>query len=312
MVRRLVNTLQWNKFGLILNPEDFPRDLALTHASFPTIASPLNSSEVIILFNVRDKLNESHIVSCNFDFEKMSLTHLNLESKLGPGKLGAFDDSGVSLGSVVNSDRETLLFYTGWNLTKKVIVNNSIGVAKFDQSKSVFSRLFDGPIMTRNAFEPYSCASPFVLWNSRTSKYYMWYASMDYWSGNLTNSKHFYDLKIAFSSDGINWERPANSVVSYASEDEYAFGRPFVRMIKNGYEMYFSVRGSSYQIERAISSDGINWVRLGPISLAGNSLGWDSNMQTYPVIATYKGIDYMFYNGNDYGKTGIGLAIRAK
>ncbi len=301
----------WNKFGLILNPEEFPRDLSFTHGSFPTVMPSLNSEEVIILFNVRDKFNESHVVSCGFNFEKMALTKLNLEPIIGPGKLGSFDDSGVSLGSVVEFKNEIMLFYTGWNLTRKVIVNNSIGVARFDESKSIFTRLFDGPIMTRNALEPYSCASPFVLWDSRVSKFFMWYASMDYWIGDIARSKHFYDLKIAFSTNGIDWERPAKSVITYESENEYAFGRPFVRLINSGYEMFFSVRGANYHIERAISKDGINWKRLGPILLEGECNSWDSNMQTYPTIVKYKGIDYMFYNGNDYGKTGIGLAIHA-
>ena len=32
-------------------------------------------------------------------------------------------------------------------------------------------------------------------------------------------------------------------------------------------------------------------------------------MMEYPYVIDHKGTRYMFYNGNDYGKTGIGLAI---
>ena len=37
--------------------------------------------------------------------------------------------------------------------------------------------------------------------------------------------------------------------------------------------------------------------------------GWDSEMICYPFVFDHKGERYMLYNGNDYGKTGFGLAI---
>jgi len=40
--------------------------------------------------------------------------------------------------------------------------------------------------------------------------------------------------------------------------------------------------------------------------------GWDSEMIEYPFVFDHKGERYMLYNGNGYGKTGIGLAVLAK
>ena len=37
--------------------------------------------------------------------------------------------------------------------------------------------------------------------------------------------------------------------------------------------------------------------------------GWDSEMIEYPAVFDHKGSRYMLYNGNDYGRTGFGLAI---
>ena len=309
MARRLLVISLWNKIGLVINPNEFPRELGWTHASFPTILPTSRDDEIIIYFNVRDKFNQSYIVNSIFNLEKMNLTLMSLNSVFGPGKLGAFDDSGVNLGSICNIDGKNLLFYTGWNLTRKVIVNNSIGLAYLSESTGVFERFFDGPIMTRNQYEPYSCASPFVIWDPNQSKFLMWYASMDRWIGDEFNSRHFYDLKLAYSSDGLAWTRPAISAITYGSEEEYAFGRPFIRIIPDGFEMFFSVRGNSYQIERAISSDGKKWERMGRINWKGKNKNWDGDMKTYPTIFKYKGVDIMFYNGNGYGKTGIGIAI---
>lgn len=32
-------------------------------------------------------------------------------------------------------------------------------------------------------------------------------------------------------------------------------------------------------------------------------------MIEYPAVITYQGKQYMFYNGNNYGASGIGLAV---
>ena len=40
--------------------------------------------------------------------------------------------------------------------------------------------------------------------------------------------------------------------------------------------------------------------------------GWDYEMICYPFVWEHKGEKYMLYNGNSYGKTGVGLAILAK
>jgi hypothetical protein len=37
--------------------------------------------------------------------------------------------------------------------------------------------------------------------------------------------------------------------------------------------------------------------------------GWDSEMIEYPFVFDHAGSRYMLYNGNGYGKTGIGLAV---
>ena len=37
--------------------------------------------------------------------------------------------------------------------------------------------------------------------------------------------------------------------------------------------------------------------------------GWDSEMICYPYIFEHRGLLYMLYNGNGYGKTGFGLAV---
>jgi hypothetical protein len=76
--------------------------------------------------------------------------------------------------------------------------------------------------------------------------------------------------------------------------------------------MWYSCRGSSYRIGYAESGDGISWKRMdaggGPDI---SDSGWDSEMTTYPVVLRHRNRLRMLYNGNAYGRTGIGAAWSA-
>ncbi len=53
-----------------------------------------------------------------------------------------------------------------------------------------------------------------------------------------------------------------------------------------------------------------SWVRLDDLAgIKSSSEGWDSEAQVYPFAARHQGKWYMFYNGNSFGRDGIGLAI---
>ena len=36
---------------------------------------------------------------------------------------------------------------------------------------------------------------------------------------------------------------------------------------------------------------------------------WESEMVEYPCVFVWAGRRYMLYNGNDYGRTGVGIAV---
>ena len=40
-----------------------------------------------------------------------------------------------------------------------------------------------------------------------------------------------------------------------------------------------------------------------------NKEDWDSVSVTYPYVFTHKKVYYMLYNGNQFGKTGFGIAV---
>jgi hypothetical protein len=36
---------------------------------------------------------------------------------------------------------------------------------------------------------------------------------------------------------------------------------------------------------------------------------WDAQMQAYPSVFDHDGSRYLLYNGNDYGRSGVGWAV---
>ena len=111
------------------------------------------------------------------------------------------------------------------------------------------------------------------------------------------------------SAVGPAWHRVYRLPVA----GRYAFGRPCVIKDADRYRMWYSHRGDSYRMGYAESRDGIVWSREDARCVLDVSpdQGWDAEMVTYPVVADVGGERFMLYNGNGYGRTGIGLARQA-
>jgi hypothetical protein len=139
----------------------------------------------------------------------------------------------------------------------------------------------------------------------------MWYVSATGWDLHEGKPRHHYHIKYCESVDGINWRRDGVVCIDYQSPDEYAIARPCVIRENGLYKMWYSYRGEAYRIGYAESKDGLNWVRKDDESgINVSESGWDSEMVAYPYVFQSHNKQYMLYNGNGYGKTGIGLAIR--
>ncbi len=138
----------------------------------------------------------------------------------------------------------------------------------------------------------------------------MWYTSCTGWSMVTGKPRHRYHIKYAESDNGIHWRRGGLVAINYADDSEYAIARPSVVKDPEIWRMWFSYRGEAYRIGYAESIDGKSWKRLD--HLAGidvSAMGWDSEMIEYPFVFDHKGQRYMLYNGNDYGRTGFGIAV---
>ena len=101
-----------------------------------------------------------------------------------------------------------------------------------------------------------------------------------------------------------------NEGIDFKDNTESALARPYVIFEDNVWKMWFAHKGESYRLGYAESLDGINWERCDEMAgLSISDTGFDSEMVEYAAIVKYDGQHFMFYNGNNYGQEGIGLAV---
>lgn len=95
------------------------------------------------------------------------------------------------------------------------------------------------------------------------------------------------------------------------AREEIGFGRPCVLHAGDLYRMWYSIRTrSGYRLGYAESDDGERWRRLDERLDLGTPLpGFDDEMTCYSAVVR-RGEDLLlFYNGNGYGRRGIGVAV---
>lgn len=278
-----------------------------SHAALP-LTIPLDERRVRVYCCGRDEKNRAQIGSFDLDLtEPNAPKTVTSEPAISRGTLGAFDDSGVTASCIVAHEGCLYQYFTGWQLGVTVPFYFAVGVAVSDDAGATWERASLAPVLGRDAMDPYLIASPSVL--IEDGLWRMWYVSGLRWEIQDGNAKHYYHIRYAESDDGLHWRRDGRVCVDFADDGEYAFGRPCVVRDEDCYRMWYCVRGETYRIGYAESSDGLTWQRCdGQAGIDVSADGWDSEMLAYPHVFDHAGTRYLLYNGNGYGKTGIGLA----
>jgi len=305
MDRSYLLGVPWEQRGLLLRAP-LPVDWAVSHAALPHVR-PLSGGRVRLYLSGRDDLGRSHIGFADFDpDDAASGIQLSSAPILDPGPRGAFDDSGVTAACLVQHDGKCFLYYTGWSLGKTVPFYLYVGCAVSEDGGERFERVSAGPILERNEIDPFLTASPWVLVDE--GRWRMWYVSGEGWELVGGQPRHSYHVRYAESDDGISWTREGVVCIDFSGPNEHAISRPCVVRDDDVYRMWFSARGGRYRIGYAESADGITWDRKDDEVGVGSSGDWDAEMQAYPAVFDHGGRRYLVYNGNGYGRTGVGWA----
>lgn len=301
--------MKWRKLGRIFMP-DSSIDWMTSHAAVPFLDSI--GDDTYRLFFTSRNANNTSIVSSAILGSDLRIKSVSSEPVLLPGKLGMFDENGVTASYCVSLPDRKLLYFVGWNQGKTTPFRNAIGVAVSTDGGRTYQKFSEGPIVDRSPVDPCFVAGTRVMFHDGAFK--MWYISCIRWEATTGRPRHYYHLKYATSKDGINWTRDGVVAIDFKSPEEYAISQPWVLQEDGVYRMWYSYRGqpgiAAYRIGYAESIDGMVWTRMDDeAGIDVSSEGWDSEMICYPYVFDHRGNRYMLYNGNDYGRTGIGLAV---
>lgn len=309
--------MTWIKKGLIFNVEG-EYHWNKTHAQCPVV-DVVDEQLWRIYYATRNSKGQSQISYFEVKAgapDKITYKHNTYLFDLG--EPGTFDDSGVMPTCIVTLGNLKYLYYIGWTLKATVPYHNAIGIAVSHDNGKSFEKLHRGSIMPSIATEPYFTGTSYVMKEGHLWR--MWYLSCVKWE--LINNKHepLYHIKYAESKDGINWKRDGVVAIDFKAPDEGGIASAAVLKDAEGYKMWYAYRSAfdyrtehekSYRIGYAVSVDGVSWTRKDDeVGISCSKQGWDSFMMAYPYVISHKGDKYMFYNGNGFGQSGIGYAIK--
>lgn len=308
--------MKWIKKGLIFVP-DGNFSWSQSHAQVPVAYYHPEQNFIRIYYSTRNMDNKSVPSFIDVDADNPeTVLYVNPKPILDLGPLGAFDDSGVMPSWITQVEGKKYLYYIGWNVRNTVPYHNSVGLAISEDNGLTFKKFSIGPLWERNYKEPYFSASTCVLKEGR--KWKAWYLSCTEYRLINGKAEPRYHIKYAESENGIDWKREGIIAIDYKTDEEAGIVKASVIKDKDAYRMWYSYRNfnnyrtdrlNSYKIGYALSFDGMLWERRdSETGIEVSESGWDSQMICYPHVVDVNGRRLMFYNGNTFGKTGIGYA----
>jgi hypothetical protein len=298
--------MRWTKRGLIFDPTGRAAWMA-THAADP-VPRRFDTHRYRIYCTGRDERGRGQIGYFEIDLRRPTeVLAFSAEPVIALGPLGAFDDSGVVNACIVDHRGREYHFYSGLTLGVTVPFYFFVALAVSEDGGRTVRKWSRGPLLPPSDVDPFLTGSPCVLVEG--GKWRMWYTSGVRWTLEDGKPRHYYHVKYAESADGTTWTRTGHVCLDFHG-DEHVIARPCVIKDADRYRMWYSYRGPSYRIGYAESDDGLHWTRKDEdVGIDVSAAGWDAQMVEYAWVFDHEGQRYMLYNGNDYGKTGIGLAV---
>lgn len=300
--------MKWEKLGLVFTQDGtlpWRRNSALT----PTPI--LISDQVIRVYaGFRDDEGISRIGYVDVDSANpRRVIRVSENPVLDRGRDGCFDDNGVILGDVIRFGDRLRMYYVGFQLVKRAKFLAFTGLAESVDGGETFQRVSEAPVLDRSIEGNTIRAVHTALFEDGIWK--IWYAVGDDWQ--IINGSPYpkYNIWYSESADGRKFPERGVLCVDVAG-DEYRIGRPSVYKIDNGYMMFYTkggVSGEDYFPGVAFSKDGIIWDRVDhKFGLVLSEKGFDNRHLCYPRLVKSGDKIFCFYNGNNMGAEGFGVA----
>ena len=299
----------WRRLGHVYVARG-EREWAASHAYVPT-AMLLDGDTIRVYAAFRDQAGVGRVGYVDVDAgDPLKVLEVSADPVLDVGEPGMFDDNGVTPLSICAADDGLRLYYVGWQLGVHVRYVLFAGLAVSQDGGRTFRRHARVPVLDRSDSEPLIRGGCCVL--QRGGRWEMWYAAGSRFIDVGGKARPTYELRHLVSDDGIGWGDTGELCMTFASEDEYGFGRPFVVEDGGRLRMWYTIRTASkgVRLGYAESDEGRVWKRMD--DQAGLDVavdGWDSEMVGFACVQETRHGTYLFYNGNGFGETGFGVAV---
>lgn len=302
--------MRWEKLGRVFAAEG-RHDWMRTHAAWPR-ATHLEDHVFRVFFASRDADNRSHIAFVDIDVRNpAAILSVSPRPVLSPGEPGRFDESGVIPCEVVDIVGRPALYYGGISTTDDGAFRCLSGLAYLDDDLRTATRGLTTPLLDPNEDDPGGGGVACVRRDEGRGMFRMWYESRS--KGSAADGRAGFVIRHAVSSDGVRWTRGNEACIGGDDDGSYT-SNPSVLIEGNAYRMWYSYKDEGrYRIGYAESRDGGTWVRRDDrAGLEPSADGWDGEEVAYPSVFVHGPDLFMLYNGNQYGRTGFGIARLAR
>lgn len=301
-----MSVFRWRKQGQVYSAPALHEKL-ISHAANP-LAVPLSGDVYRVFFSGRDATQRSSVGYVDLNVESGALEYVHDRPVFVHGAADSFYSHGVSIGNWYSQAGQRYILFMGWQCPPGEHWRGEVGRLLLG-ADGTLSLAEVGPYMALDEQDPVSLSYPWVMGDAQRG-YRMWYGSTRSWDAG--NGEMLHVINGAESVDGERWHK-RGLAVPYEIGRAQAYSRPtVVGDAQGGYHMWFSYRGApgvSYRIGYASSEDGEHWrLRLEETGIAPSAAGWDAEMIEYPFVFRHRDRWIMLYNGNDYGRSGFGMA----
>jgi hypothetical protein len=299
----------WTRKGLVFDTARQGVGGWMRHSALTPTPYRLDDERIRVYAGFRDEEGVSRIGYVDVRADDPSvILGVSAAPLLDIGRDGCFDDNGVILGDVVDGPGGLYMFYVGFQRVAKAKFLAFTGLARSIDGGQRFFRTQETPILDRAHGRSTIGAVHTALYDE--GRWRLWYAVGDDWESIDGCDFPRYHIRYAETDDLTRLPRE-DHVCLLPRGTEYRIGRPRVYRLYGRYVMYFT-RGNvtgEYFPGVAYSDDGLAWTRRDEtLGLALADTGWDSRVVCYPALIRQRDTLWMFYNGNDMGVDGFGVA----
>jgi hypothetical protein len=300
----------WRKQGLVFETARHGVGGWMRHSALTPTPWQLDQDTIRVYAGFRDDEGISRIGYVDVSAEDPAqIVRVSRQPVLDIGRGGCFDDNGIILGDIVDAPGGLHMFYVGFQRVARAKFLAFTGLALSTDGGERFERVQETPILDRAPGRSTIGAIHTAMFDG--SHWRLWYAVGDDWEHIAGQPFPRYHIR-SVTTDDLSHIPREDHLCLLPRGSEYRIGRPRVYRMSGRYVMYFT-RGNvtgEYFPGVAFSDDGVVWQRRDEaFGIALSETGWDSRTLCYPTLIR-RGTDLlMFYNGNDMGVDGFGVAV---